>query len=301
MSGIFKEWGCSCSIRGGLETPLAGGSGFTRSGAAHRFWVGQDGYGVRRVHALLRHQGQQVGRDRVGRLRREMGLRCRQKRCFRTTTDSAHTLPVAPSLLGQAFRADAPGRVWVTDITYVRTDEGWLYLAGAASIVRPGTVAGLKSWACGYRCHGGETATTMRRWRASGDRSGTSCCIMAVLLPGLRPRRQSRSGSRSSTTASACTVFWAISRQQPFGRLSFKGLQIKATVYGWQYTSLPDAFCHDRSLVWRYLGVEGEDVGNLGTEPAQGRVMRAARVPDLAKNKGWYRQWRLKAAEGGGF
>nr|WP_238990475.1 IS3 family transposase [Lautropia dentalis] len=100
--------------------------------AAHE--AGRQTYGVLRVHALLRHQGQKVGRDRVGRLRREMGLRCRQKRCFRTTTDSAHTLPVAPNLLAQDFSADAPGKVWLTDITYVRTDEGWLYLAGVKDV-----------------------------------------------------------------------------------------------------------------------------------------------------------------------
>ena len=46
-----------------------------------------------------------------------MGLCCRQKRCFRTTTDSAHTLPVAPNLLAQDFSADAPDKVWLTDIT----------------------------------------------------------------------------------------------------------------------------------------------------------------------------------------
>lgn len=100
--------------------------------AAHE--AGRQTYGVRRVHALLRHQGQQVGRDRVARLRREMGLRCRQGRCFRTTTDSSHALPVAPNLLAQDFRAEAPGRIWVTDITYVRTDEGWLYLAGVKDL-----------------------------------------------------------------------------------------------------------------------------------------------------------------------
>nr|WP_238990454.1 IS3 family transposase [Lautropia dentalis] len=100
--------------------------------AAHE--AGRQTYGVLRVHALLRHQGQKVGRDRVGRLRREMGLCCRQKRCFRTTTDSAHTLPVAPNLLAQDFSADAPDKVWLTDITYVRTDEGWLYLAGVKDV-----------------------------------------------------------------------------------------------------------------------------------------------------------------------
>ena len=62
--------------------------------------------------------------------RRELGLRCRQKRKFKVTTDSRHHLPIAPNLLDQQFSVSAPNRVWVTDITYVATDEGWLYLAG---------------------------------------------------------------------------------------------------------------------------------------------------------------------------
>ena len=87
-------------------------------------------YGTRRVHAELRAQGFAAGRDRIGRLRRQMGLRCRQKRRFKVTTDSNHTLPVADNLLQQCFETDAPNRVWLTDLTYIPTDEGWLYLAG---------------------------------------------------------------------------------------------------------------------------------------------------------------------------
>lgn len=96
--------------------------------AAHE--TGRHTYGTRRVHAHLLSNGVVVGRDRVERLRRQMGLRCKQKRCFRITTDSAHTLPVADNLLQQRFDAKAPDQVWMTDITYIRTDEGWLYLAG---------------------------------------------------------------------------------------------------------------------------------------------------------------------------
>ena len=87
-------------------------------------------YGTRRVLVELRAQGFEAGRDRVDRLRRTMALRCRQKRCFRVTTDSEHTLPVADNLLQQDFTASAPDQLWLTDITYIRTDEGWLYLAG---------------------------------------------------------------------------------------------------------------------------------------------------------------------------
>lgn len=89
-------------------------------------------YGTRRVQAELRAQGFEAGRDRIGRLRHQMGLHCRQKRRFKvtTTTDSEHALPVAENLLQQRFEAAAPDQVWMTDLTYIATDEGWLYLAG---------------------------------------------------------------------------------------------------------------------------------------------------------------------------
>ena len=66
----------------------------------------------------------------VKRLRSRLGLRCRHKRRFVRTTDGNHTLPIAPNLLEQKFdQTDAPNQVWLTDITYVPTDEGWLYVA----------------------------------------------------------------------------------------------------------------------------------------------------------------------------
>ena len=60
---------------------------------------------------------------------RVAGLRARQKRRFRRTTDSNHALPIAPNVLERHFKADAPNRAWVTDVTYIATGEGWLYLA----------------------------------------------------------------------------------------------------------------------------------------------------------------------------
>jgi len=87
-------------------------------------------YGAARLQAELKAEGFDVGRDRVARLRREMGIRCLQKRKFKATTHSKHGLPVADNLLGQKFEAQAPGEVWHADITYVETGEGWLYLAG---------------------------------------------------------------------------------------------------------------------------------------------------------------------------
>ena len=87
-------------------------------------------YGPERLQADLAEHGVLVGVHRIKRIRKELGLRCKQKKKFKATTDSNHRLPVAENLLNQAFKVEAPNRVWTTDITYVHTDEGWLYLAG---------------------------------------------------------------------------------------------------------------------------------------------------------------------------
>jgi len=87
-------------------------------------------YGPERLQADLADHGIRVGVHRIRRIRGKLGLRCKQKRKSRVTTDSRHNLPVAPNLLGRQFAVAAPNKAWVTDITYVSTGEGWLYLAG---------------------------------------------------------------------------------------------------------------------------------------------------------------------------
>jgi putative transposase len=86
-------------------------------------------YGALRVQADLAELGQQVGRRRIARLMRALGLESRRKRRFKATTDSNHTQPVADNVLDRQFAVSAPDRAWVGDITYVPTREGWLYLA----------------------------------------------------------------------------------------------------------------------------------------------------------------------------
>ena len=87
-------------------------------------------YGAPRMHRELRADGHRCGRHRVARIMRAAGLRARRRLRRRPrTTDSRHALPVAPNVLAQDFRVEAPDRVWVGDITYVPTSEGWLYLA----------------------------------------------------------------------------------------------------------------------------------------------------------------------------
>ena len=89
-------------------------------------------YGSPRIHKDLQSKGERVSRKRVARLMRVEGLRGKKKRRFRVTTNSDHAHPVAPNVLDRKFDvAEVPGRnrVWVADITYVPTREGWLYLA----------------------------------------------------------------------------------------------------------------------------------------------------------------------------
>jgi hypothetical protein len=86
-------------------------------------------YGSPRVHAELRDRGHRTSRKRVARLMRHHQLASRRRRRFRATTDSRHSFPVAPNVLARQFAQGAPDRAWVTDITYMPTGEGWLYLA----------------------------------------------------------------------------------------------------------------------------------------------------------------------------
>ena len=89
-------------------------------------------YGSPRLHAELRARGERTSRKRVARLMREDGLRAKKRRRFRVTTNSSHSHPVASNVLGRRFGVEAVSgadRVWVADITYVPTREGWLYLA----------------------------------------------------------------------------------------------------------------------------------------------------------------------------
>ena len=86
-------------------------------------------YGSPRVHAELCTQGFDVGRNRIARIMREEGILGRRKPRFRLTTDSDHKLPVAKNLLDRQFMADEPDAAWVADISYVWTQQGWLYLA----------------------------------------------------------------------------------------------------------------------------------------------------------------------------
>jgi putative transposase len=96
--------------------------------AAHK--RNKESYGAERLQDDLRRNGVQVGVCQIKRIRKKLGIHCKQKRKFKATTYSKHNLPVAQNTLNQQFQTSAPNKVWVSDITYIPTEEGWLYLAG---------------------------------------------------------------------------------------------------------------------------------------------------------------------------
>jgi putative transposase len=93
------------------------------------FTCSNESYGSPRMHAELKAEGLGVGRHRIARLMRQNGLKALQKRRYKKTTDSQHGEPIAPNLLDQDFAATGPNQKWGTDISYIWTAEGWLYLA----------------------------------------------------------------------------------------------------------------------------------------------------------------------------
>ena len=96
---------------------------------AAAFAVEKGRAGSPRLHRQLKALGSRVGRHQVARSLRRQGLRAKGARKYKATTNSNHDLPVAPNLLQQDFSAMRPNQKWVCDITYIGTDEGWLYLA----------------------------------------------------------------------------------------------------------------------------------------------------------------------------
>jgi len=109
-------------------------------------------YGSPRIQAELRGNGLKYGHNRVARLMREAQLRAKQKGKFKvTTTDSNHNYPVAPNLLKQDFAASRSNEKWVSDLTYIPTAEGWLYLAAVMDLYSRRIVG----WAMGH---------TLARW-----------------------------------------------------------------------------------------------------------------------------------------
>lgn len=115
-------------------------------------------YGSPRIHAELLGMGIECGRNRIARLMRLHGIRARHRRKYRYTTDSKHDYPVAPNLLNRCFAVSRPDKVWVSDITYIATAEGWLYVATVMDLYARRIVG----WSMGERVTRGLTMAAMQ-------------------------------------------------------------------------------------------------------------------------------------------
>lgn len=100
--------------------------------AAHR--QTQERYGIDRLHAHLAQQGFTISRYMIRRIKEQHGIKCRRHKRFKVTTDSNHNKLVYDNVLNQQFDRQSPNQAWVSDITYVWTAEGWLYLAGVKDL-----------------------------------------------------------------------------------------------------------------------------------------------------------------------
>lgn len=121
-------------------------------------------YGSPRITRDLREEDHKANRDvcsrhRVARIMRSHGIVAIQRRRFRKTTDSAHDFPVAPNLLARDFEVDEPNRVWLADITFIRTEENWLYLAVVMDLFSRMVVG----WAADHRIDRFLAILTLRR------------------------------------------------------------------------------------------------------------------------------------------
>ena len=129
MSAVFKV-SCSGYYRWLSSPPSARATKNQQlNRAIHRVWEGSGQcYGSPRIHRQLRAEGWSVSRPRVARRMRKMGIASRIRRKWVATTDSKHSFPIAPNLLDRKFWPTSLGQVWVSDITYLPSEGGWLYL-----------------------------------------------------------------------------------------------------------------------------------------------------------------------------
>jgi putative transposase len=160
-------------------------------------------YGSPRVHAELRARGQRVSRKRVARLMGQQGLAARKKRRFVRTTDSRHNQPVAPNILERDFSPGQPNSTWATDITYVGTRQGWLYLAVVLDLFSRKVVGWSMSQRIGIWC---STRSTWRSRDASLREGCSTTRTGAVNTPAPTLRRRWRLAESSAACRARATA-----------------------------------------------------------------------------------------------
>lgn len=197
--------------------------------AAHK--RARNTYGAERLQCDLAEHGIQVGICRIKRIKRKLGLRCKQKRKFKVTTNSGHKLPVAENLLHQKFTVYEPNKVWVSDITYVPTDEGWLYLAGHKDLFT-GEIVG---YAMGERLTKNLVSQSLFRALANkrpevglmhhSDRGSQYCSNEYRQLLELYDLEVSMSGKGNCFDNAPMESFWGILKQELIHHRHYKTRQ----------------------------------------------------------------------------
>ena len=129
-SGYFEHRASKGSSKSGRR--LSDEAVLAHIKAAHAGSKGE--YGWPRIWKELLARGVRVGKDRIRKLMKLHSIKARGKRRYVVTTDSRHNLPIAANLLERNFQPERPNAVWTSDITYIPTDEGWLYLAGVIDL-----------------------------------------------------------------------------------------------------------------------------------------------------------------------
>jgi transposase InsO family protein len=177
-------------------------------------------YGPERLQHDLAGHGVQAGICRIKRIRKKLGIRCKQKQKFKVTTDSRHKLPVAENLLGQRFKVYQPNMVWVSDITYVPTDEGWLYLAGHKDLF----TAEIVGYAMGERLTRHLVSQSLLRAVATkrpvgglmhhSDRGSQYCSYEYRRLLGQFDLKASMSGTGNCFDNAPMESFWSTLKQE---------------------------------------------------------------------------------------
>jgi transposase InsO family protein len=168
----------------------------------------------------LADHGIQAGICRIKRIKRHLGLVCEQKKRFKVTTDSSHKLPVAKNLLSQNFTVYEPNKVWLSDITYIPTDEGWLYLAGHKDLFT-GEIVG---YAMGERLSKNLVSQSLFRALAAkrpdiglmhhSDRGTQYCSLEYRRLLELYNLEVSMSGKGNCFDNAPMESFWGILKQE---------------------------------------------------------------------------------------
>jgi putative transposase len=151
-------------------------------------------YGSPRVHADLSAGGHRVGRKRVARLMREDGLRARQRRGFVLTTQSRHKYPIARNVVAREFEVSAPNQGWVSDLTYLRTQAGFVYMAVVLDLFARRVVG----WAVSRELDAGIAVEALRRALALRPRpSAWSITATVAFSLGSRGRRNTSTFRRA--------------------------------------------------------------------------------------------------------